>query len=232
MKNIFLFRGLALTATVASLGLANLPAQAESETTQETLVADMHTDMESEMEPQMGTEMEPQMQPGMGTETEPQMQPEMQPEAQTDTSQMNIVEVASSSESFNTLVQAAQAAGLADTLASGGPYTVFAPTDEAFSELPNGAIEFLTQPENQDLLRQVLTYHVVPGEITASELQTGTVDALGGGLAVLVAEDRVIVNNASVVSANIQASNGVIHAVNRVLLPAELRAQLVAALGQ
>ncbi|MFW6358832.1 MAG: fasciclin domain-containing protein [Chroococcales cyanobacterium] len=144
--------------------------------------------------------------------------------------QMNIVEVASSSDSFNTLVQAAQAAGLADTLASEGPYTVFAPTDEAFSQLPDGAIEFLTRPENEDLLREVLTYHVVSGEVTASELSTGKVEALGGGLAVRVTEDRVIVNDASVVNANIQASNGIIHAVNRVLMPRELRNQLVAAL--
>jgi uncharacterized surface protein with fasciclin (FAS1) repeats len=200
MINTNLSKGLALLTTVVGLGLASVPAQAERAMKQETLVADMHTDMQSDT-------------------------------AQMD-AQMNIVEVASGSESFDTLVQAVQAAGLADTLASGGPYTVFAPTDEAFSELPDGAIEFLTRPENQDILKQVLTYHVVPGEITASEINTGSIEALGGGLAVLVAEDRVIVNNASVVNANIQASNGVIHAVNRVLMPSELRSQLVAALGQ
>lgn len=144
---------------------------------------------------------------------------------------MNVVEVASSSDSFDTLVKAVQEAGLADTLANGGPYTIFAPTDAAFNELPNGALEFLLRPENQDLLRQVLTYHVVPGEITASELNTGKVDTLNGGLSVRVAEDRVIINNGSVVNANIQASNGVIHAVNRVMMPRQLRNQLVAALN-
>lgn len=142
----------------------------------------------------------------------------------------SVVGVAANSERFNTLVRALEAAGLRDTLASGGPYTVFAPTDEAFNELPDGALEYLLQPENQELLKQVLTYHVVPGEITASELSTGTVDTLGGGVAVLTNPDRVIVNNASVVNANIQAENGVIHAINRVLLPSELRERLVSEL--
>lgn len=139
----------------------------------------------------------------------------------------NIVEVAAGSESFDTLVQAIQAAGLEDTLASGGPYTVFAPTDEAFAELPNGTLEYLLRPENRGLLQQVLKYHVVPGEVTANEIRTGSVNALGGGLAVRVTEDRVIVNNGSVVQPNIQASNGVIHAVNRVLLPSGLRNTLI-----
>ena len=142
----------------------------------------------------------------------------------------DIVGVASGSDSFNTLVQAVQAAGLVDTLSQGGPYTVFAPTDEAFAQLPSGALEFLLMPENQDILKQVLTYHVVPGEVTSGELQTGSVNALGGGLAIRVDPNRVIVNNASVVNANIEASNGVIHAVNRVLMPAELRARLVSQL--
>ncbi|MEC4813899.1 MAG: fasciclin domain-containing protein [Scytonema sp. PMC 1069.18] len=141
----------------------------------------------------------------------------------TGASSRSVVEVASSSNSFNTLTQAVKAAGLADTL-SNGTYTVFAPTDEAFNNsLPKGAVEFLLQPENRNLLRQVLTYHVLQGEVTANELRTGSVDTLGGGLAVRVTPERVIVNNASVVNANIQASNGVIHAVNRVLLPEQLR---------
>ncbi|MBW4648843.1 MAG: fasciclin domain-containing protein [Kastovskya adunca ATA6-11-RM4] len=139
----------------------------------------------------------------------------------------NIVEVAAGSESFDTLVQAVQAAELEGTLASGGPYTVFAPTDEAFAELPNGTLEYLLRPENRGLLRQVLSYHVVPGEVTSNEIQTGSVDTLAGGIAVRVAEDRVIVNNGSVVQPDIQASNGVIHAVNRVLLPRELRNTLI-----
>jgi uncharacterized surface protein with fasciclin (FAS1) repeats len=135
----------------------------------------------------------------------------------------NIVEVASTSGSFNTLAQAVEAAGLANTLADGS-YTIFAPTDQAFqTSLPEGAVPFLLQPENRDLLRQVLTYHVVPREVTANQLRTGSVKTLGGGVAVRVTPERVVVNDASVVQSNIEAENGVIHAVNRVLLPTQLR---------
>ncbi|MEB3212165.1 MAG: fasciclin domain-containing protein [Leptolyngbyaceae bacterium] len=144
---------------------------------------------------------------------------------------MTIVDVASGNESFNTLVQAVQQAGLAETLMGEGPYTVFAPTDEAFSQLPDGALDYLLQPENRDLLQQVLTYHVVSGEVTSNQIATGPVEALGGGLAVRTTSDGVIVNNASVVNADIQASNGVIHAVNRVLLPETLQQALASRLG-
>ncbi|MFQ4142081.1 fasciclin domain-containing protein [Chlorogloeopsis sp. ULAP02] len=144
----------------------------------------------------------------------------------------NLVEVAQASGSFSTLTQAVQEAGLADKLSS-GEYTLFAPTDQAFStSLPAGAVEFLLQPENKDLLRQVLTYHVVPREVTSNQLKTGTVKTLGGGLAVRVTPQRVIINDASVVEPNIEASNGVIHAVNRVLLPSELRQTIASRLEQ
>ena len=149
---------------------------------------------------------------------------------QTD-SGMSIVDVASSNDSFNTLVQAVQAANLTDTLSGEGPYTVFAPTDAAFDQLPDGALEFLLQPENQDLLAEVLTYHVVPGSIMASELSTGGVDTLNGGIAVGVSDAGVVVNNASVINPNIEASNGVIHSINRVLIPESLQQQLAARLG-
>lgn len=89
----------------------------------------------------------------------------------------------------------------------------------------------MLQPENKDLLRQVLSYHVVQGKVASNQLQTGTVDALYGGLAVLVTPERVIVNNASVTNANIAASNGIIHAVNRVLLPQKLRQQIASRLA-
>ncbi|MDY6902314.1 MAG: fasciclin domain-containing protein [Cyanobacteriota bacterium] len=146
-------------------------------------------------------------------------------------SNKNLVEVAVGSDSFDTLVKAVQAAGLADTLASGS-YTVFAPTDQAFEQsLPQGALEFLLKPENKDLLRQVLSYHVVQGKVTSNQLTTGTVDTLYGGVAVRVTPQRVIVNNASVTNANIAASNGVIHAVNRVLLPQQLRQKIASKLA-
>ncbi|MGP1387154.1 MAG: fasciclin domain-containing protein [Thainema sp.] len=138
-----------------------------------------------------------------------------------------IVDVAAGSDSFDTLVQAVQAAGLADTLSGEGPYTVFAPTDEAFDNLPDGALEALLEPENRDLLTEILTYHVVPDEVTSDELETGVVDTLNGGVAVRVDPGQVIVNDASVINPDIDASNGVIHAINRVLIPPATRAELM-----
>lgn len=147
--------------------------------------------------------------------------------AQSGTTQSkNLVELAQESGSFNTLLRAGQAAGLLETLAGQGPYTIFAPTDEAIAALPQGAVAAALRPENKALLRQILLYHVVPGRVTSSELSTGTVKTLGGGIAVRVAGDRIIVNDGSVVRPDIQASNGVAHVVNRLLIPQELRTRL------
>lgn len=146
--------------------------------------------------------------------------------SQADTS-ADVVTTAANSPKFETLAQAIQAAGLAETLAQGGPYTIFAPTDAAFAKLPDGALEYLLMPENQELLQEILLYHVVEGEVTAEELSTGDVDTLGGGLAVRVAPYRIVVNDATVVDPNIQASNGVIHAVNRVLMSSSTQEQLM-----
>ena len=144
----------------------------------------------------------------------------------------NIVEVASGSEDFSTLVQAVEAAGLADTLAdSSASYTVFAPTNEAFNQLPEGTLDYLLQPENQEVLQQVLSYHVIPEKITSDKISGGNVDSLNGGLATAVTDMGVVINNASVVTPDIEASNGVIHAVNRVLLPADLQSTLASELG-
>ena len=159
------------------------------------------------------------------------METEMEAQPMSNSAANSIVSIATSSDSFTTLTQALQAADLVNTLDSPGPYTVFAPTDEAFAELPEGALEFLLRPENQEILQQVLTYHVVPGEVMASDLSTGGVNALSGGIAVRVTGDRVIVNNGSVINADISASNGVIHAVNRVLIPSQIRQQLLARLS-
>lgn len=131
----------------------------------------------------------------------------------------NIVSIASGNDNFSTLVQAVQAADLVETLQEEGPFTVFAPTNQAFAKLPDGVVDFLLQPENKDLLVDVLTYHVVAGEVTSDQLETGTVDTLGGGVSVAISGSQVIVNNGSVIQPDIEASNGVIHAVNRVLLP-------------
>ncbi len=131
----------------------------------------------------------------------------------------NIVEIASESDDFDTLTTAVTTAGLADTLASDGPFTVFAPTDDAFAALPDGVLDALLEPENRDLLTDILTYHVVPDDVMSDELSTGGVETLNGGLAVRVDPDQVVVNDASVIQPDIEASNGVIHAINRVLIP-------------
>lgn len=144
----------------------------------------------------------------------------------------NIVEVASGSETFSTLVAAVGAAELAETLSDpSASYTVFAPTDEAFSELPDGALEYLLMPENQEVLQQVLTYHVLPTKVMSSDISDGEVESLNGGLITEVTDNGVIINNASVISTDIKASNGIIHAVNRVLLPADLQTALASELG-
>lgn len=144
----------------------------------------------------------------------------------------NIVEVASGNESFSTLATAIEAAGLADTLSnSDSNYTVFAPTNEAFNQLPDGTLEYLLQPENQEVLQRVLSYHVLPEQVGSSEISGGEIESLDGGLVTEVTDEGVVVNNASVVTPDIEASNGVIHAVNRVLLPADLQSILASELG-
>jgi uncharacterized surface protein with fasciclin (FAS1) repeats len=131
-----------------------------------------------------------------------------------------IVDVAAANGSFNTLVAAVQAAGLEETLSGEGPYTVFAPTDEAFAALPEGTVEKLTKPENQAALQQILSYHVVEGEVPAAEIQSGPVGTVeGGDLEVTADAGEVTVNGASVVQPDVVASNGVIHVVDTVLLP-------------
>jgi uncharacterized surface protein with fasciclin (FAS1) repeats len=122
---------------------------------------------------------------------------------------------------FNTLVAAVKAAGLVDTLKGPGPFTVFAPTDEAFAKLPPGTLESLLKPENREKLRKILTYHVVAGNVMAKDvvkLQSAkTVE--GGTLAIKIAGGGVMVNDAHVRKTDIIASNGVIHVIDTVLLP-------------
>ncbi|MBS8225834.1 fasciclin domain-containing protein [Vannielia litorea] len=134
----------------------------------------------------------------------------------------DIVEVAQSTGSFETLVAAVSAAGLVETLQGPGPYTVFAPTDEAFAALPAGTLDDLLKPENRDTLTAILTYHVVPGVAEASDLAGRRVSVLtanGGKLRIDGTRGGVRVNDAMVVSADVQASNGVIHVIDKVLLP-------------
>jgi uncharacterized surface protein with fasciclin (FAS1) repeats len=135
--------------------------------------------------------------------------------------QQNIVQVASSNANFETLVQAVTAGNLAGALSGSGPFTVFAPTDAAFDKLPDGALDGLLA--NQAQLRDVLTYHVVQGELTAASLQGRSyVTALNGDrIPVRVMNGQVMVGNATVVMADVDASNGVIHAIDGVLMPPE-----------
>ncbi|MBD2326477.1 fasciclin domain-containing protein [Alkalinema sp. FACHB-956] len=131
-----------------------------------------------------------------------------------------IVDVAGSNESFKTLTAAIQAAGLTETLASEGPFTVFAPTDAAFAALPKGTVEKLLKPENKQQLIKLLTYHVVPGIGTSETLKSGKVQSVEGrSITLKVDEQGVMVNNAKVTTTDIKAANGVIHAIDKVILP-------------
>jgi len=133
----------------------------------------------------------------------------------------DIVDTAASAGSFNTLVAAVKAAGLADTLKGPGPFTVFAPTDEAFAKLPAGTVEELLKPENKSKLVAILTYHVVPGKVMAKDVlklhEAKTVN--GQDLTVNAEMGSVMVNNAKVVKADILCTNGVIHVIDTVVLP-------------
>jgi uncharacterized surface protein with fasciclin (FAS1) repeats len=131
----------------------------------------------------------------------------------------DIVGTASSAGNFNTLVAAAEAAGLVETLQSDGPFTVFAPTDEAFAKLPAGTVDSLLA--DPDALREILLYHVVPGKVLAADvvrLKSATT-AQGSDVEIVVAGNGVRVNDANVVQTDIQTSNGVIHVIDRVILP-------------
>lgn len=135
-----------------------------------------------------------------------------------------IVDVAAGSETFKTLVSALTEAELATVLAGEGPFTVFAPTDEAFAALPEGVLDQLMQPENRDLLVKVLTYHVVPGAVMSADLTSGEVATVEGSpVTVAVEEDAVTVNGANVIQTDIAATNGVIHAIDQVIIPPDLQ---------
>ncbi|QDT11664.1 fasciclin domain-containing protein [Planctomycetes bacterium K23_9] len=122
---------------------------------------------------------------------------------------------------FNTLVAAVKAGELVDVLKGEGPFTVFAPTDEAFDALPEGTLESLLKPENKEKLQAILKYHVVAGKVTAAEVmkidEAKTVQ--GGMVTVKVKDGAVMINNAKVVKADVMCSNGVVHVINKVLLP-------------
>lgn len=139
----------------------------------------------------------------------------------------NIVEVAQSAGTFNTLIAAAQAAGLVDVLTGDGPLTVLAPTDEAFAKLPEGTVESLLLPENKDKLAAILTYHVIAGKVdAAAALKAGEAETVNGGAVTFAVDthdghDHPQVNGVNIVATDIKATNGIIHVIDEVLLPAE-----------
>ena len=120
---------------------------------------------------------------------------------------------------FETLVAAVTAADLVETLSGDGPFTVFAPTDDAFDALPEGLLDALLLPENKDALTSILTYHVVSGEVMAADVTAGDVETVEGSTIAITTEGGVMVNDANVVTTDVDASNGVIHVVDKVLLP-------------
>lgn len=140
--------------------------------------------------------------------------------ARAETKDKDIVAVASSAGSFNTLVAAVKAAGLVETLQGAGPFTVFAPTDEAFAKLPKGTLEDLLKPENKSKLAAILTYHVVPGKVMAADVKTMKAKTVNGQeLDVKASSSGVKINDAKVVKTDIETSNGVIHVIDTVVLP-------------
>ena len=133
----------------------------------------------------------------------------------------DIVDTAIKAGSFNTLVAAVQAAELVETLKSKGPFTVFAPTDEAFSQLDKATLESLLKPENKDQLVAILTYHVVAGKVMSTDItdnmQPSTVN--GSTINIKLSNGKVMINDATVITADVDADNGVIHVIDKVLIP-------------
>ncbi|AKG20597.1 fasciclin domain-containing protein [Calothrix sp. 336/3] len=154
----------------------------------------------------------------------PSSETPVKPEPAAETTGKNIVALAESNSQFSTLVKALKAAGLVETLQGKGPFTVFAPTNEAFAKLPKDAVEDLFKPENKEVLVKILTYHVVPGQVLAGDLKSGEVKSVeGGAIKVEVGGTKgVMVNDAKVITTDVKASNGVIHAIDNVILPPDL----------
>ncbi len=136
----------------------------------------------------------------------------------------NIVELAVGTESLSTLVAAVKAAGLVETLSGKGPFTVFAPTNEAFNNLPDGVLEMLLKPENKDKLTAILTYHVIGAKVMSTDLKEGMQAGTVQGDKVTVSlKGGAKINDANVAAADIKASNGVVHVIDKVILPPSLK---------
>jgi uncharacterized surface protein with fasciclin (FAS1) repeats len=136
--------------------------------------------------------------------------------------EQDIVAIASGNEDFSTLVAAVAAAGLVEVLQGEGPFTVFAPTNDAFAALPAGLVDKLLLEENKDVLVKILTYHVVSGAVLAADVTAGEVPSVEGQNITVTTEGGVMVNNANVIATDIIASNGVIHVIDAVILPPDV----------
>ena len=131
----------------------------------------------------------------------------------------DIVDIAAGNKDFSTLVAAVKAGGLVDVLKGDGPFTVFAPTNEAFAKLPEGTVESLLKPENKDKLVKILTYHVVPGKVMAKDVAAGKVKTVQGAELTVATKDGVTIDKAKVTATDIEAKNGVIHVIDTVVIP-------------
>lgn len=154
------------------------------------------------------------------------LNPEMTPTPEAEKPVSNtIVDVASGAGSFNTLVAAVKAADLVETLSGSGPFTVFAPTDEAFKALPKGVLDKLLLPKNKATLVKILTYHVVSGAVESSTLKSGKVKTVEGSsvMVKILKPGTVMVDKATVKAVDIEASNGIIHVIDKVLLPPDVK---------
>jgi uncharacterized surface protein with fasciclin (FAS1) repeats len=156
--------------------------------------------------------------------TEPGMtQPTPEKEPPQATESKNVIEVAETAGSFKTLLKAVEAAGLTETLKGPGPFTIFAPTDQAFAKLPQDAVQDLLKPENKEILVKILTYHVVPGKVMSTDLKEGPVTTVQGEpMEVKITPQGVFANDGKVTQADIPASNGVIHVIDNLILPPSL----------
>jgi len=141
-----------------------------------------------------------------------------------DAQKKDIVELAAGNKSLTTLVTAVKAAGLVETLQSEGPFTVFAPTNDAFAALPDGTLEMLLKPENKEALTKVLTYHVIPAKVMSTDLKSGMNAKTVEGEDIMVDLSKgVMINDATVKKADIKASNGVVHVIDKVILPPTMK---------
>jgi uncharacterized surface protein with fasciclin (FAS1) repeats len=211
----------------------SLPAvMATEEMTPEATAADPLSSEEASSEgaldpsPSIPEEMPPEVEKPMVEDPTSETETEAEVASPVDTSTLTIVEVASSSEAFEILSIALNAAELTDELSGEGPFTVFAPTDEAFESLPEGVLDTLLLPENQDLLVKILTYHVVAEAVRSEDIATHGMTTLEGNDLEVMVEDSIKVNEATILLADVEASNGIIHVIDQVMIPPELAATL------